>query len=444
MNRSSIAGRLMLWLGGGMILFWLGATALGVYVMRDEFDEVFDSGLQETAQRLMPLVIDDLLEREEFDTPRRLGNVSEPEHDEYLTYQVRDKTGRVLLHSHDAQPRPFDAALTRGFTDTSTQRIYTEVAVTGTLFLQIADTLAHRREATMEAAAALVIPILLLAPLSTMFIWHVVRRSTAPILALSDEIGSRDGATLTPLRTTGIPAELQGIATSVDHLFERLRAAIDAERQFTANTAHELRTPLAGALAQTQRLIIELGNGREGHRARQIEASIRNLTRLIDRLLQLARAEAGIGAATSPTDIVPIVRMVAEDFRGGFGAGERLHLDLPQSATIVRSVDVDALAIVLRNLIDNAILHGTQDDPITVRVDEQGELSVQNGGNTIPTDQLQGLLRRFQRGPTSSVGSGLGLSIADMLVRQMGGSLKLASPATGRQSGFEVRVRLKS
>src|SRR5688572_11713551 len=98
MRRPSITGRLMIWLGGGTVLFWLGggtvlfwlgAAGLGTYVIRNEFDEVFDSGLQETAQRLMPLVVDDLFQREESVGPRRLGDGSMPEHDEYLTYQVR-------------------------------------------------------------------------------------------------------------------------------------------------------------------------------------------------------------------------------------------------------------------------------------------------------------------------------------------------------------------
>jgi two-component system OmpR family sensor kinase len=269
MRRFSIKWRLVVWLTGGTVLFWLGTALLGTYVMRHEFEEVFDSALQETAQRLIPLIVDELEQREDANEARSIDDGAVPEHEEYLTYQVRDPNGRVMLRSHDAPLLPFEAPLAQGFADTPSERVYTEAAARGSFFLQISDPFAHRREAMLEAASALFLPVLALAPLSILAIWLIVRTSVAPISSLRREIGMRHGGNLAPLYARRLPAELEGIAKSVDRLLERLRSALEAERHFASNAAHELRTPIAGALAQTQRLLAELPPGKERKRARK-------------------------------------------------------------------------------------------------------------------------------------------------------------------------------
>lgn len=435
--------RLMLWLTGSTILFWILAAGLGAFVMREEFDEVFDSSLQETAERLMPLVVDDLFQRDNVDEPRRVASGTDG--DEYLTYQVRDAKGAVLLHSHDAQIEPFDAPLRRGFSDTLTHRIYTAEAVSGTIFLQVADNLDERREAMTEGLLSLLLPVILLVPLSMLSIWYLVRRSLKPLGALRQEIGARDGGNLEPMAVDGLPVELQPINVSVNRLLERLRAALDAEREFASNSAHELRTPIAGALAQTQRLIAELPAGPEKDRAHTIEASLSALTHLTEKLLQLARADSGIGASTAPTDVVAVVQLVAEDFdRMSDYAGRLLvHLDgIQEDAPFIRMVDTDALGIILRNLIENAFLHGDPDQPVRVTISANGTLTVVNAGQVVPEPQLWQLTRRFKRNTSSASGAGLGLAIVDRLARQMGATLTLASPARGREDGFEAELRL--
>ena len=124
-----------------------------------------------------------------------------------------------------------------------------------------------------------------------LIIWILVRRSLAPLETLRSEIGARGGGNLTPMAIANLPIELETIGGSVNRLFERLRAALDAERAFASNSAHELRTPIAGALAQTQRLIAELPDGPLKRRAHGIEASLSALGHLAEKLLQLARAE---------------------------------------------------------------------------------------------------------------------------------------------------------
>lgn len=435
--------KLMLWLTGATILFWIAAAWVSSLVIREEFDEVFDSALQETAQRLMPLIVNDLFQRDGSNAPPSVAGSNAGE-EEYLTYQVRDAEGRILMRSHDAQQEAFDAPLERGFHDTAESRIYTEVAVSGTVFLQVADALDHRDEAVAEAAASLLLPLLALAPLSMLAIWILVRRLLRPISHLSSEIGSRDGSNLSPLAMSDMPRELETINVSVNRLLERLRTALEAERTFASNSAHELRTPIAGALAQTQRLLAELPEGHLKLRALQIESTLTALARLSEKLLQLARAESGIGLAVELTDIVAILALVIEDFERKPEYARRLrHSDLAGATAVMRKVDVDALGIVFRNLIENALVHGDDEGTIEIVIRDDGAVCIVNGGPVVPSETLRQLSQRFRRGQSAGKGSGLGLAISEMLLRQMGGTLRCASPAPGRQDGFAATVDLR-
>lgn len=443
MRRSaSMTGGLILALTGVTIVFWLLAVILGIMVMREEFDEVFDSALRETAERLLPLVVDDIGQRPAGGEAQRLARVAGSEMEEYLTYQVRDATGRVLMHSHEAPVEPFEAPLVAGFHETDTHRVFTVAAVSGTVYLQVADPLGHRLEAETESALALSVPLILLVPALVFVVWLLVRRSLAPVDLLSHAIGARDGGNLAPLPHDALPRELDVIAISVDRLLDRLRAALEAERVFAANSAHELRTPVAGALAQTQQLLSELPGGPHRARARQIEASLASLARLSDKLLQLSRAEAGIGLADRPSDLVPVIRMVVSDFTRHGADAPSVRLQVPEDARLMRAVDLDAFAIALRNLVENALTHGEPGRPVAVSLSPPDTLSVVNEGPLVPPDVLAGLAGRFRRGRTSAGGSGLGLAIADSLVRQMGGRLDLLSPAGGKNQGFEARIVL--
>jgi two-component system OmpR family sensor kinase len=439
--------RLILWLTATVVVFWLGAALLGTAVMREEFDEVFDSALAETGQRLLPLVDDELSLHEGGDDgeddgePWTIEPGDIPDHDEYLTYQVRSVDGRVLLRSHNADLEPFTAPLVPGYFDTVSDRIYTIAGAGGAIFLQVADPLEHRTEATTEGALALILPLIALIPLSMAAIWLIVRRALAPVTVLRTAIGQRSGMNLDPLEAEGLPAELSGIAFAVDELLRRLRTALEAERQFAANSAHELRTPIAGALAQTQRLIAELPDGMVQGRARRVEESLVSLARVSEKLLQLARADAGIGLAVEPSDLVPVLRLVVDDLARSTQTGDRIALEIAPGTRVERAVDVDAFAIVMRNLVENALVHGA-DGPVVVAADARGSFSVRNGSAVVPPERLMDLTGRFKRGDTAARGAGLGLAIAESFSRHMGGHLELHSPAPGQESGFEARLVL--
>ena len=440
-GRTSITRRLISTLTLMVVGFWLIAVGLGAYVMNHELAEIFDGTLQETAERLMPLVLDDLKARDDERNPARLQEIEQGLKREYLTYQVLDAKGNIVLRSDKAPEKAYEVPLEVGFHDTPKFKIYTETALNGTLFLHVADAFRNRREAVREGTVALLWPLLLLIPVSMAAIWFVVGRVLAPIDRLRAEIATKDSGNMAPMESDGLPRELRPIGRSVNLLLGRLRSALDAEREFTANSAHELRTPIAGALAQTQRLIAELPTGPLVERAGRIERALSNLGRLAEKLMQLSRAEAGIGAAEKPVDLAIIIDTVIEDYdRDSETTGRVVNASRPDQ-TLRRNVDIDAFAIVLRNLLENAIVHGAQDGEIVVTAGDQA-ITIVNEGDVVAPEELSNLKRRFKRGKTTAAGSGLGLAIADRIVTQMGGRLDLFSPAPGRGDGFEARITM--
>ena len=434
-TRNSLQKTLGIGLTLGVTLLWLlGVTASGL-VAQHEMDEVFDSALEETAQRILPLAVTDILNRENGNGSQRAPALKD--HDEYLTYLVRDAQGNLLLRSHDANPEVFGTTPKEGFSSTPTHRLYGVSAVSNTIFLEVAEPLAHRRESALEAGLALLMPLMVLVPVSLMGVWWIVRLSLRSVVDFQQDIESRGAGDLSPVAQNQLPREFEPIAVAVNRLLARLHRALESERSFTANSAHELRTPLATALAKVQRLKIRISDDQVKKDITEIEEALRSLSMLSGKLLELAKAEGGGALSQNQHDLVPILAMIASDFEEQ--APGRVLTSMPDNE-VNSFIDPDAFAILVRNLIENALKHGSPSEPVEVRLCEDGRLIVRNGGHTISPEQLKLLRNRFERSNTNASGSGLGLAIADAIAEGAGMALYLRSPATGRQDGFEAEL----
>lgn len=432
----SIQRRLGLSLGILLTVLWIGTASVTALLVRGAMDDVFDSALQETAQRILPLAVADILGREEEGITQRLSEIRE--HDEFLTYVVRDAQGRFLLHSHDAVPAVFPPWDGVGFRQSGTHRFYNEAALQDSVRLTIAEPLAHRRTVARDIQMGLGLPLLVFLPVALLAIVLVVRTSLAPLHRFRDGLAARSARDLSLVPEDGLPAEVVPVADTMNGLLERLAAAFEAERGFTANAAHELRTPLAGAIAQAQRLQTETSDPAARVRAADIETTLKRLTRLSERLMQLARAEGGQLRLPHATDLRPVARLLTEDLSRTIGA-RRIVLTLPERP-LLSDLDPDVFAILYRNLVENALRHGASDSPVEVTLAGNGTLTVANDGAVVPPETLGRLTRRFERGGGSADGSGLGLAIVNAVAERIGTSLVLASPRTGQSAGFEATL----
>lgn len=435
----SLRARLGLSLGVLLTVLWIAAASLTAVILRREMDEVFDSALQETAQRLLPLAVVDIVGRDDGDgVTQRLGAIRE--HDEFFTYIVRNAQGRILLQSHTADPTVFPAYDGPGFRQTATHRLFNDDALQGSIRITVAEPLEHRAAVANEIRMGLGLPLLIVVPLALLSIILAVRASLAPLRRFRERLEARNARDLSPVPRGDIPSEIAPVAATLNGLLARLKATFDAERSFAANAAHELRTPLAGAIAQAQRLQSETRDPAAGARAAEIEATLKRLTRLSERLLQLARAEGGQLRLDRTADLRAVARVVVDDIARTAAPG-RIGLTLPETP-VMSDLDPDAFGILCRNLVENALRHGSEAAPVEVTLGADGQLIVANDGPVLPAESLARLTTRFERAGASADGSGLGLAIVAAIADRIESPLVLRSPRPGASSGFEASIRL--
>jgi two-component system OmpR family sensor kinase len=434
----SLQQRLALSLGVLLTALWLGAAVVTAVLTRQAMEEVFDAALQETAQRILPLAVADVLAREDADPTQRLAQTRE--HDEILSYAVRDAQGRVLLLSHDADLAIFPPWRGAGFSQSPTHRFYSEETLQGSVRLTVAEPLAHRSGVGRDILMGLALPLLVVLPVALLAIVLGVRASLVPLRRFRDRLAARGARDLSPVPVDELPTEVAPVADTLNELLARLAAAFEAERSFAANAAHELRTPLAGAIAQAQRLQAETRDAAAQARAADIEATLKRLTRLSERLMQLARAEGGRLRLAFASDLRMVARILTDELARLAGAG-RLTLALPPEP-VMSDLDPDVFAILLRNLVENALRHGAEGAPIQITLTHEGVLTVANEGPVVPGDVLSRLVDRFERAGTQAEGSGLGLAIVHAIAQRIGRALVLHSPRPGLATGFEASLAL--
>jgi two-component system OmpR family sensor kinase len=434
----SLQARLALSLGVLLTVLWIAAAVATAAILRHQIDDVFDSALQETAQRLLPLAVLDIVGREDDGVTQRLGAIRA--HDEFFTYVVRDAEGRILLQSHAADPSIFPVYDGSGFRLTAAYRLYNEAALQGSIRISVAEPLDQRAAVARDIQMVLGLPILVVIPIALLTIVLAVRASLAPLRRFRESLETRSVRDLSPVPAGGLPSEIGPLAGSLNHVLGRLKEAFEAERSFAANAAHELRTPLAGAIAQAQRLRSETSEPAAEARAADIEATLKRLTRLSERLMQLARAEGGRLRLDRTTDLRIAARVVIEDI-ARTGAPGRIALTLPETA-VMSDLDPDAFGILCRNLVENALRHGSETAPVEVTLTSAGQLIVANEGPMLAPETLDRLTSRFERAGASTDGSGLGLAIVAAIADRIGSPLVLKSPRRGAASGFEATVGL--
>nr|WP_216671241.1 ATP-binding protein [Mangrovicoccus sp. HB161399] len=434
----SLQGRLGLSVGLVLSVLWLLAATGTALIVRAELDEVFDSALRGTAERILPLAVTEIVARDDVGVTQRLAPIRA--HDEFFTYVVRDAEGRILLQSHKADPAVFPPYEGRGFSRTDRYRLYSDAALQGTVSITVAEPLSHRADVAREIQLGLGLPLLVVLPVALAAIMAAVRRSLASLRRFRTSLEARNARDLSAVPTDGLPAEIAPLAATLNSLLARLREAFEAERSFAANAAHELRTPLAGAIAQAQRLRSETRDAAAAGRAAEIEATLKRLTRLSERLMQLARAEGGRLRMDRSADLRTVARVMAEEFARR-EAPDRLRVRLPEMP-VMSDLDPDAFGIVFRNLVENALRHGSATAPVEVELSPQGMLSVANDGPPVPRGALDRLTARFERADAGTDGSGLGLAIVAAIAERIGGTLSIRSPCPGSSTGFRAELQL--
>src|ERR1700751_5919392 len=418
-------------------LWLLGSVAAGALTVF-EINERLDDAIEEVAQRLLPATYDAVQQPQAMQQWRqRLVATVDPR---ALPYQIVGPAGEIVMRSENAPETPFPVPRQAGFHDIPQYRVYSQPAAADGYFIEVAEPAMHRSESLRRAVALTVGPLLLFLPLSWLLVRWAVFRSMRSLDLLRREIGRRDGSNLSQIPDMGLPTELASTLAAVTRLLEGLERALSTERQFAANTAHELRTPIAAVLAQMQLLSAELANTPHAERAARIVNQIKGLSSLAEKLLQLSRAGASAGMLRERVDMLTVLQVLVDEFRRREDVGNRLVVTAECPDEFIVQGEIDVLGITLRNLIENPVRYGAPEEPIEIVIDRARQIRLLNGGAAVPAETLETLKKPFVRGCSVGAGGGLGLAIVDSVMKQIGGSLTLISPVMGRSRGFEARL----
>ena len=444
MRRGSLARRLALLISGGFALIWVLAVVATALVLRSEQEEMLDFELRETAGILHPVLAKAYRQgivETGADFFAALASVRSDPY-ETLVFALVDSDGTVLLIAPGAQEIDLpQGPPVEGYSRTTAHAFYTTLADDGGLSLRFGDPLEERREAYLDSFFAFIVPMLAILPLAYLLVGRIAASALRPLDALATEIERRGDARLDPIDGSGQPEELRAITAKLNGFMIRLSQALEGERTFATNAAHELRSPVAVALAQVQRLRHETTDTTALDRVDRIEVALKRMSGLVARLLQLARAESGIGPSQAPHDVAHLLELLVDEIASNPARAARVQLSLP-GRPVLSPIDPDAFAIVASNLLENALQHSSSDDLVEVSLSPEGVLTVLNEGETIAPEDLARLTERFYSPDAGSNGFGLGLYISDRIARQSGGALSLVSPPTGRGTGLEAVLRL--
>src|ERR1700758_1019856 len=347
----SIRRQLLFWL---LAIVLLGVGIAGWLIYRQalaEANELFDYQLQEIAAALPAEPFSQVL------SSRDTG-------DEGIVLQIWNRNGVLMYYSHPRAPLAPRAEL--GFSTERTERGDWRVygAIVGDIVVQLAQPLSVRNRLAANVALRTLWPLIVLLPLMGVAVWGVVGRGLAPLRRVTGALDTRHPEALDPLPDSRLPLEVQPLVRALNGLLERLAVALDTQKAFVADAAHELRTPLAAVQIQAQLVARAHDDAARLEALVDLQAGVTRATRLAEQLLALARSEPDGHAATGSVDLDALVHeCVTAHLPLAQKRGVDLGIEASEPATVTG--DAESLRVMLNNLIDNA----TKYTPAGGRVD---------------------------------------------------------------------------
>ena len=407
----SLQSRLLVMVLGLLTLVWLGAALMTWSDTRHELDELLDGHLAQAASLL-------LVQQSKTDVIDVVNSPSPHKYAADVAFQVFRK-GQLVTHSANAQTSPLSGEV-QGFAtvrlaDGNEWRVFGTRDDEHDVQVFVGEQIETRDEIVWAVLRNVLVPLAFALPLLAVLLWWAVRQGLTPLRQLSRMLGQRQPQALEPVVLDNMPTEMKPLVDALNALFDRITGILAFERRFTADAAHELRTPIAAIRAQAQ---VALGAGTDdAQRTHALQATLDGCdraTRLVSQLLTLARLEARQGATTAPVDLSALARNVAANL-APTALARRQSLELEAPAPCVVTGDDVLIAVLVRNLIDNALRYSPDGARVCVQVvieAGQAVLRVEDSGPGMTEPEMSRLGERFFRVlGHQQPGSGLGWSI---------------------------------
>jgi two-component system OmpR family sensor kinase len=435
----SLRGRLLWFLLAAITMAAIAQAMIAYRSALSDADQIFDYHMQQMAMSLRSSAT---LTNKAADT------AADPENDD-LVVQVWTPDGAQVFRSLSRAALPQRAVL--GFSNVkannTTYRIFS--VQTSNQTVQVAQDMAVRQRMAGTLALRTVGPIAVMAPVLMLVVWWVVSGSLAPVSRVKRQVAARQADDLSPVSENDLPDEVLPLVHELNLLFGRVRTAFDAQQHFVADAAHELRSPLAALKLQVLSLERAQDEAARSIAISRVTAGIERATRLVEQLLVLARQEGSVNdVKLEPVGLSDLVKRTLGDM-AGLAQARQIDLGLHHADEATVDGQPDALIILLRNLVDNAIKYtpsgGTVDIDLrrsagaTKNAPGRVVLSVEDSGPGIPPEERERVFSRFYRVPGSQAGgSGLGLAIIKSIAERHGAVLTLGQ--SERLGGLKVKV----
>ena len=363
-----------------------------------------------------------------------------------VIYRVTDLSNqRVLTGNGDlgALPdlrinddEPYFRSVTIGAAELRVAYLKHRVGGDAEALVEIAETTRKRSAVSRTILVGTVSMMALFILVAVALVWSGIGTALASLKELEADAARRSIGDMQPLDPKNAPAEVRGLIDAINLMVARVSQAIDVQRHFLANAAHQLKTPIAGLLLQAQLALKAEPSGPARDHMREFERSAARTAHLIEQLLTLARAEAEADSLpAAEVDLAAIAHDVIERHMPD-AITRRIDLGFESAGqACVIAADQVLLGELLANLVDNALRHGRQGGRVTVTLDSHGSdvtLAVADDGVGLPKDEREQVFQRFWRSdaanPTATeAGAGLGLAIVKEIAERYGGRVSLAS-----------------
>jgi len=433
-------------------MIWvLGALAVGapvlvvaVYLLSlGEINEALDDSLRQTA-----LLLADRDLAGAFPTQVAASAVPYGDTESMLVAVARRPDGSLLFSSQPHLTLQFAALPGASVQAANGSQWHVFTVVQSDRIVQAAQPIAARRELAAEVASQLLLPLFVLIGMIGALLVFALRRGLRPLGVVNQSLGQRSETSLTPIDLHGVPLEVLPLVRTLNDLLRRLDAAFEAQRNFVADAAHELRSPVTALQLQVQLLERSTTAAEHAAATAELSAGIARARRLIEQLLSLSRAvgdgDGGGAAARESVRLGDLARAVVarwspEAERRGIDLGAAIEVE---TTVVGHPAQLDSL---LSNLVENALRYTPRDgviDVVWAVIDGMPSLRVIDSGPGVPPAERARVFDRFYRGPhamaLAEAGSGLGLAIVKAIADRHGAMVSLHTGRDGK--GLEVRV----
>jgi two-component system, OmpR family, sensor histidine kinase QseC len=438
----SLQRRLMQVVLGLVGFVWLVVLTATWLDTEHEVGELLDGHLTQAASLLVSLPLDDLTRLDMPETP--------------VLHQYQSKTVFQVWHDQELVVRSATAPGAR--LAMPNHRGMEEVAVEGEMWrvfsaqgrdphvvVQVAERLSARTDVVWASLFSVIWPMAVALPLLAVLVWWAVRHTLQPLHTLSEAVSQRRPDAADPLPLEDVPGEVRPLVLALNRLFARMRAVLDNERRFTADAAHELRTPIAAIRVQAQ---VAQGATCEAERDQALAATLTGCdraTHLVSQLLELARLDAPAAGGGHACDLQMVLKRVMDDERpAALHSGHSLRYEIDHSSSFRCPVPAGLMGTVVRNLVDNALRYSPPHGEVRLAAESLADgstaLVVEDSGPGLSAPDLERLGERFFRVMGSGQpGSGLGWSIIRRVADLYG--LHITTDRSPSLGGLRVHIR---